>query len=60
MQDYGLVSIITPSYNTDEVVKPFLADDLIGMGYILSFLMVHLSSVDINPKMSSDNNLVLA
>lgn len=41
--------------------KIFMGDSgSLALGYILSFLMVHLSSVDINPKMSADYHMVLA
>lgn len=41
--------------------KIFMGDSgSLALGYILSFLMVHLSTVDLNPKMPADYNMVLA
>ncbi len=41
--------------------KLFMGDSgSLSLGYILSFLMIHLSSVDVNPREASDYNMVLA
>lgn len=41
--------------------KIFMGDSgSLSLGYILSFLMIHLSTVDVNPKMPADYNMVLA
>ena len=41
--------------------KLFMGDSgSLSLGYILSFLMIHLSTVDINPRMPSNYNMVLA
>ena len=41
--------------------KLFMGDSgSLSLGYILSFLIVHLSTVDVNPRISTDYNMVLA
>ena len=41
--------------------KLFMGDSgSLALGYILSFLMVHLSTVDVNPRVPADYNMVLA
>ena len=40
--------------------KLFMGDSgSLALGYILSFLMVHLSTVDVNPRVPADYNMVL-
>lgn len=41
--------------------KLFMGDSgSLSLGYILSFLMIHLSTVDVNPRIPADYNMVLA
>ena len=41
--------------------KLFMGDSgSLSLGYILSFLMIHLSTVDISPRIPGDYNMVLA
>ena len=41
--------------------KLFMGDSgSLALGYILSFLMIHLSTVDVNPRVPADYNMVLA
>lgn len=41
--------------------KLFMGDSgSLSLGYIISFLMIHLSTVDVNPHVVSDYNMVLA
>ena len=41
--------------------KLFMGDSgSLSLGYIISFLMIHLSTVDVHPRAVSDYNMVLA